>query len=246
MFFNKQIFIFISCFFLISCGLEIGEKAPGAIDFNLPEQSGICSKLGDYKQVFLDYFLKDKPMGKKVSQALACISFKIKEIKSLIQHEYLNKGQVINILNQDFIKKSYMEKAVDNILDPDYFYNYLSIKHNLVNLVEPEVERDHLRADWICQINPNNDNIISKKSADILVNFLEQISELFFSAEEDAYYLFYDFFDDRFMGNFQLKMSQKDLIDFSSLLSDYLSDIFPSYSHFLKGEIKKKPSGKIR
>ena len=239
MFFNKRIFIFVSCFFISSCGLEIGEKAPGAPEYYLPNQPGICSQLGDYKKIFLDYFFKDEPFSDKVSQALSCISLKIRGIKSLIKHEHLNKQQTVNVLNQDFIQKSYMKKAVNNILDPDYFYNYVSIKNNLVHLIQPNLKRDYLKPDWICKVRPNDDNIVSKKSVDTLVYFLESMSELFFSAEEDAYILFDEFFASRSISQFELQVSQKTLIEFGEFLSDYLSEIFPSYSQFLKSKIEK-------
>ena len=238
MFFNKYIFIFLSCIFISSCGLQIGEVAPKEPGYYLSSSSGICSQLGDYKEVFLDYFFKDGRFGEKLSQALACISFKLKEMQSLIKHDQLNKQQTVNILNQDFIQKSYMNKVIDHILNPDYFYNYVSIKNNLVHLIQPDFKRAYLRADWICQINPNDDNIISKKSVDILLGFLGDLSELFSSVERDAYIIFEEFFTGRSISKSEFRTSQQALLEFSSFLSDYLVDRFPSYSEFLKNIIE--------
>ena len=239
MIFKRNIFVFLSCFSICSCGLQIGEVAPGVPDYYLPESSTVCSQL-DYKKVFLDYFFANKPSGQKVDQALACISIKIKELRSLISHEFLNKQQTVNILNQDFIQKSNMKKLVDNILNPEYFSNYISIKNSLVYLVQPSSERGDLNSDWICQMTaPNDENIVSKRSADILIHFLEDLSEFFSSSEKDAYVIFENFFSKRSISKSDLQTSQQALNEFSSFLADYLSKKFPPYSQFLIDQIEK-------
>ena len=235
MIFKKTTVIFLSCFFICSCGLQVGEVAPGVPYYYLPGPSNACSQL-KYKQVFMDYFFTNKSSREKVSQALACISVKVKEFRNLIKHEFLNKQETFNILNQGFLQEGYMKPIVDNILNPDYFYNYVSIINNLFYLAQPNLKRDYLKADWICQIKPNDENIISKKSADILINFLEDLSQFFSSAEIDALNISKAFFRKRDIGNSDLQASSQTLIEFSSFLSDYLVEIFPSYAQFLKDQ----------
>ncbi|MCZ0932850.1 MAG: hypothetical protein OXJ52_06845 [Oligoflexia bacterium] len=236
MIFNKSIFIFLSCFFIGSCGLRIGEVAPGAPDYYLSSQPTACSQL-DYKKVFLNYFFINEPSSPKVNQALACISSKVKEFKSLISHEFLSKRQTVNILNQDFIQTSNIQPIVDNILNPEYFYDYVSIINNLIYLAKPDSNRNYLSADWSCQMTPDNKNIISKESADVLVSFLGDLSKLFSSAEEEAYIVFKNFFKKRSISKWDIQNSNEQLTEFGSFLSDRLSQSFPSYSQFLKTQI---------
>ena len=238
MFFNKWIFIFASCFFISSCGLKIGEKAPGAPDYYF-SHSDACSKADDYKKIFLDYFFEEGVFGEKISQVFYCISLKVKRFKGLIKHDHLNKQQTVNILNQDFIQKSYIKKVVDNIFKPEYFDDYMSIKNNLIYLAQPEFKKAYLQKDRVCPTHQDDDNIVSKKSVDALVSALESFSELFSSAEKSAYIVFSEFFAKRSINKLELRESESALFEFSSFLSDYFSEIFPSYSHFLKKHIEK-------
>ena len=236
MIFNKNIFIFFSCFFIGSCGLQIGEMAPGVPDYYLSSQPTVCSQL-DYKKVFLNYFFINRSSVKKVNQALDCISAKVKEFKSLISHEFLSKQQTVNILKQDFVQKSNMKPIANNILNPEYFYDYVSIINNLIYLAKPDSNRAYLSSDWSCQITPNDKNIISKKSADVLINSLEGLSKLFYSVEEEAYIVFKKFFKKRLISKGELQTSNEKLTELSSFLSDRLSQSFPSYSQFLKTQM---------
>ena len=243
--FKKILFILLNGFIVCSCALQIGEEPLGEPAFYLPTPSSACSQL-DYEEVFLDYFFADAPSRDKVNQALSCISVKIDELKRLIGHEFLNKQQTVNILQQDFIQKSPVKDIVNNILKPEYFDNYISIKDNLLNLLQPDLKRDYLRPDWICHIKPNEDKIISKESADDLIYFLDPLSKLFSSAEESAYDLFEGFFKGRSIRKTDLQTSKEVWTEFSSFLSDYLSQTFPSYSQFLKKQIEESPPQAVR
>ena len=238
MIFKKRAVILLSCFFICSCGLQLGEVTPGAPEYYLSRSSNVCSQL-NYKQVFMNYFFNNKPSRGKVSQALTCISIKVKEFRDLIKHEFLNKQETINILNQEFLQVGNMKPIVDNILKPDYFYDYVSITNNLFDLVQPNLKRNYLKADWICQIKSNDENIISKRSADILISVLEDLSQMFSSVEIDALNISKDFFIKKNIGKFELQTSSQALIEFSAFLSDYLIEILPSYAQFLKDQIDK-------
>ena len=238
MIFNKKqnIFILLSGFFICSCGLQIGEMAPDVPKYQLSSRSGNCSQI-NYKKVFMDYFFTSQPSSETVSQAFGCISDKIREFRDLMGHEVLNKQQVVNVLNQDFIQKNNIKSIIDNILAPEYFYNYLSIKDSLIQLVNLKLNRDYLRADWICEVKPSDKHIISKKEVGRLINFLGNLSELFFSVEESAQIVFEEFFEKRSISKLDMQNSNTVLTEFSGFLSDHLFEVFPSYSQFLKNQI---------
>ena len=247
MIFNRKqsFFVFLFCFFSFSCGLRIRELAPDIPEYYLSSPSGVCSQL-DYKKVFMDYFFANEFSSEKVSKAIGCISFKIEEIRDLINHDFLDKQQTVNVLNQDFIQAGNMKPIADNILDPEYFYNYVSIKNSLIQLMDTNFEKDYLSPGWICRITPSDKNIISKKEANILISFLSHLSEMFSSVEEDAQAVFQQFFKKYPVSIWDLQNSDKILTDFSSFLSNHLSRSFPGYSLFLRDQIREGDNTSLR
>ena len=216
--------------------MKIGELAPSAPDYYLSSESGSCSQL-DYKQIFMDYFFTAE--ASNITQALSCISVKIKEFRDLINHESLNKQETVNILNQDFIQTNNMKPIIDNILDTKYFNDYVFIKNNLFQLMNSNFQRDYLSAGWVCSADIDGENIISKAEADILISFLSDLSALFSFVEDEAQTVFQDFFSQNSVESLNAGESNKKITELSLFLSNYLSEPFPSYSQFLKIQIDK-------
>ena len=216
--------------------MQLGEPAPSAPDYYLSIKSGACSQL-DYKQVFMDYFFTAE--SSNITQALSCISVKIREFRDLINHEFLNKSETVNVLNQDFIQTNNMKPIINNILDPKYFNDYIFMKNSLIQLMNSNFQRGYLSADSVCLADIDGEHIISKAEADILISFLADLSTFFSSVEESAQVVFQDFFKEKSIESLNIQKSNQKLTELSLFLSDRLSEEFPGYSQFLKSQIEE-------
>ncbi|MCY4321154.1 MAG: hypothetical protein OXC37_01935, partial [Bdellovibrionaceae bacterium] len=98
-------------------------------------------------------------------------------------------------------------------------------------------EKIYLDSMEACPTSTNDSNVISKKDADVLIDFLTNLSDLFSSAEESALIIYSEFFSKKSINKLDIQNSNEVLKDFTIFLSDYFIDIFPNYAQFLKNQI---------
>ena len=184
-------------FSLFHCGLEIGEKAPPIPVFNLLPSADYCSKIS-YKRAFADYFLAEgepraESRGEKLSKALGCVRRKITLNRDLLEQDSLDKRELTNLLNQDFIKTENMAGIIDEITHPDYFDSYIFIKDNMIHLIS-EHQADRFVQKNIC-LKSAGETALSKQDVNALLELLKNLSDFFIILEEDSYTLFESFFN---------------------------------------------------
>lgn len=249
---NKFFFLLLTFVFSIHCHLQIGEAPPLVPKYQMPVNLDDCSKI-NYKDEFRSYFL-DVPEGNDTyslsgenwSKALNCIGLEIVRIKDLINHEYFEKRELINFLNQDFIKKGNMESIITNVTDPAYFDNYILIKDAIVHLIKGKPEDSSSdQIDDICQSERTGTAVFSKQEVDIFVDFLKDFAEFSLTVEKSAYEVFNWFFKrDSSSGSLLYKSQLKDFdglkISLLSFLSSYFNKDFPAYSQFLSQRFSKE------
>ena len=243
MIFRKQrefFFIFFACLFLSHCGLRIGEMASPIPTYNISLSSEDCLSL-NYKEEFSSYFLKQTAKdlsGQRLSRALNCIASRIVRAENLINHEYFEKQELINFLNQDFIKTEDMKPIINHIIDPVYFDDYILIKDNVVQLIAKKPDGFFAHANTVCQSQRADKIVFSKQEVGIFVDFLEGLSDFFLTVERSSYEVFEQFFKSNDSGSHLLSKSQLKENDyfenhFISFLSKYFYKDFPAYSLFL-------------
>ena len=238
MIFNKFSFMILAFLFLSACGLRLAEQAPPVPEYELEVLSETCSNL-NYTESFRNYFLENHPLSSaKLTEALKCISFEIKTTKRLIRNEYLNKQDIVRLFDEGVIELGdNLRPNIYDVFNSEYFDDFLFIKNNLIQLIDPNFEKKVYHSNFVCQ-TPQVERVISNPEADILEGFLkEELSELFSVVEKDASNLFNDFFQKYSVSKSDLKSDEK-LIFFVYFLSNYFSETFPSYSQFLKKQIE--------
>ena len=222
--------------------MEIGEEAPTIPKYKLDQNSGDCSSV-DYKKEFSSYFLEEQEKdqtnnlsGERLSKALNCISSTIERNKNLINHENFDKRELINFLNQAFVKTKNMEPTIDHITNPDYFDDYIFIKDNIIYMIGEQKAGCFVKADKV--YHSQNDAIIfSKQEVDVFVGFLKNLSDFFLKLEQSSYEVFERFFnkndlDAHLLSKSQLNQSKAFQNQFISFLSNYFHKDFPEYSRF--------------
>ena len=246
---QNKLFVLVFIFLFSShCGLRIGEKAPPIPKYKLFPSAGYCSTL-DYKAEFRAYFFEkpaenpaDDLSGERWRKALKCIGLEITRVENLIYHEYFEKQELINLLNQNFVKRGNMEPIVNNIVNPSNFDDYIFIKDAIVHLIKERPDNTFIQADQICQKQWVNDIVFSKQEVDIFVDFLENLSHFFIIVERSSYELFEQFFKSHSLSSrSQLEDSDDFKVAFVSFLSDYLNKEFPAYSRFLDEKLFGTP-----
>ena len=134
--FLNKISIAFLFLFLSACGLRLGEKAPSVFKYKLSSSADYCSQL-NYRKEFDSYFLEGGNLsGQRLGKALYCLSSKIRAVKKWIGHEHLEKQELINLLNQDFVKTKEVQPIIDHIIHPDHLDNYILIKDIVIHLIE--------------------------------------------------------------------------------------------------------------
>ena len=242
---RELFFIFFACLLLSRCGLYIGEEAPPIPKYKLSLSSSDCSRL-DYKKEFSSYFLEepekiqtdDSMSGQRLSRALICIASRIVRAENLINHEYFEKQELINFLNQDFIKTEDMKPIINHIIDPVYFDDYILIKDNVIQLIAKKPDHHFAQANTVCRSQRTDKIVFSKQEVGIFVNFLEGLSDFFLRVEQSSYEVFEQFFknndlDFHLLSKSSLKENDYFKNHFIAFLSKYFEKDFPAYSLFL-------------
>lgn len=236
---ERKLFLLFVFLFLSHCGLGIGEKSPPIPKYDPFANAGDCLKL-DYEEEFSSYFLeeqdkgqKDNSNGERLRKALNCIGSTVTKAKDLIDHEHLEKQELVNLLNNKFIKTKNMERIINHITRTAYFDNYLFIKDTVIHLIGEKQEGRFVKTDEICKVQ-NDKIVLSKQEVDVFLNFLKNLSEFFLIIDKASYEVFEGFFKSN---NLLLKSQLEESIvfkdDFVSFLSSYLSKDFPGYSKFI-------------
>lgn len=254
MIFNRQIkpFFLIGVFlFLSHCGLQIGENAPPIPEYRMSSTAeAYCLDL-DYKGEFNSYFLKEQEQnlsnnftGQNLNGVLGCIVSRVEEIKKEIGYGYFEREELINFLNQDFVKTKDMESIINHIVHPAYFDDYVLIKDSVIDLIGRETDSTAASNGAVCRKKPNGKIAFSKKEVDILINFLNNFSEFLLMIEKISYEVFEQFFkkynaDFYLLSRSQLKNSEYFRNHFISFLADYLEEDFTDYSLFLRNALSR-------
>lgn len=249
MFFKKEFFLFLVFFFLSSCLLEIGEKAPPIPKYRVVPDSSYCSKL-NYREEFSAYFLKaeKEPLkmstGERIKKALRCLGSVISRNKNLFKNEQFAKQELINLLNQDFVKTDNAQPIIDHIISPEYFDHYIFFKNNIVYLIEQHRNNQAVSADQVCQSEEGDKVVFSKQDVDSFLDFLKNLEDFFLTIEKNSYEIFNDFFkknssDPYLSSKSNLGRSLVFRAQFLHFLSLYMKEDFPEYSQYLKDKLSE-------
>ncbi len=241
----KSIFFFPLVILLLPhCGLKVGEPAPSIFKYKLPPSAGYCKEV-NYKSLFGSYFLaeqvegsRDRSQNNKLDKALECLIAKVQMAVDTIDHEYLEKSELIHILNQDFIKTKEITPIIDHILKPDRFNHYILIKDAVADLIEENPDSPFVRGENMCQKRTVGKVIISKQEALAFMDFLKRLSDFLLIVDRSAYEIFDQFFKNKkasptLLSKENLGESHYFNNHFIPFLSEYFHDDFPEYSQFL-------------
>ena len=243
MFFKKQFFLFLGFVFLLSCALEIGEEAPPIPKYRLILDSSYCSNL-NYEEEFKSYFLDieekhfELPRGERLKRALNCLELVISRNKKVFKNKEFGKQELINLLNQDFIKTDNMEPIINHVTQPSHFENYIFFKNNIVYMIEKDKKNQAVLGEKMCQAKGTNKIVFSKKDVDVFLIFLENLASFFLKIEKASSDVFKNFFqknlsDPYLFSKNKLGRSLTFRNQFLLFLSEYMREDFPEYSQFL-------------
>ena len=180
---------------LSHCGLKWGEPSPSPSPYRQPSVGGVCEKL-DYKTAFVSYFAPGNSSanaGESLSQALNCLSKITNESQAFFANESLNRGELIQLLQQDFVKTKATSPIVDHILSSEYNYldHYIEIKDSLINMIQAGSEGRALAEGAVCPAGGSDPSgtVFSKEEARVFADFLENLAVFAPRIEEEAQHL---------------------------------------------------------
>ena len=166
--FKKQkVFFLLPFLFLSHCGLKMGETSLPVPKYKFSLGSDYCS---EYREKFISYFFKeqeenavDNLSGRGVSRALECIVSRIKRAQALIDHEHFEKQQLLNFLNQDFIKTKDVEKIIDHFTGEEHFGDYILIKDSIIHLIGKKPKDPSIYRGALCQRQKTGKTVFFQK-----------------------------------------------------------------------------------
>ena len=248
----KPLFLIGVFLFLPHCGLHIGEDAPPVPKYMMPSSAAAYCLDLNYEEELYSYFLKEQEenlpdnfSGQNLNGALECIVSRVESIKNEIGHGHFEREELINFLDQDFVKTKDMEPIINHIVHPTYFDDYILIKDSVIDLIGRQPDNSVVSNGAVCRKKPNGKIAFSKQEVDILMNFLNNFSEFLLMVEKNSYEVFEQFFknhkaDPHLLSRSQLKKSESFRKNFISFLADYLNEDFPTYSLFLKNVLSRQ------
>ena len=251
--FNPQIKILLSlCFLYILTYCDgIGEDPP-PIPIHHRSLGVNCEV--DYKQELQSYFLAEQrtspssestPNENRTIKAINCLIALIEGTKKLIKPEEFTKQELLNTLNEKFIKDENIKPLIDYITHPDYFNSHLLIKNRVIHIMELQQTDFPVTAEEGCYPPPEEDNVLSKQEVDTVVKFLKTLSKWLVQVEHRGN----EFFEDFFKAENRLSPSKwKDNPQFKEAfvkaLSQHTLEDFPEYSRHLNN-LEKDQRAKV-
>ncbi len=189
---------------LSGCGW-LGETPHDPV-YQFQTMDAACGAM-DYKNAFRDVFREESAAAasEAINGVFDCLIFKTRQYKNAIRGESLNKEQLKNLLNEEFIKTGNIAPAIDKITSPGYFDRFLNLKNIAMSLLGQQQASggEGIRHRQICRDSGHKNSFIrmasaeqaaypaplpradslSKAEVDVFIQFLEDSRRFFLSLE---------------------------------------------------------------
>ena len=220
-------------FFLMGCGLEIGEAPPKkpVYYFQSPLEEDDCFQL-DYKQEIKNYFLdRDGTHSETLAEVVNCLSKQVYILKPHIYNEFLTREELLVVLDDDFIDFQKFKDPLKKILAPKFHQDFSLVKNYIFQLIDT---KSALNPEALCHVS-------NKKSKELSLSDSnqEQDSALIFNQPSQKKQLSY--FTNQTTASkhfFDLKAIQKEVV-FSQEDLNLILDFFANFQKALSFIEKK-------